>query len=75
VSPAEIAIAFLLREKALSSVVVGSTRAEQVAANLRASHLVLSDDEYKGLDKISALTVDLGPTRTAPAREMRAQYL
>lgn len=75
VSPAEIALAFLLREKAVSSVIFGSTRPEQVAANLRASDFVLSDGEFEQLDEISALPIEFGPSRTVPARLSRQQYL
>jgi aryl-alcohol dehydrogenase-like predicted oxidoreductase len=75
VTPAEIAIAFLLREKALSAVIVGATKAEQVAANLRASDITLSEEEFKRLDEASGLPVDYGPTRTAPARTARQQFL
>jgi aryl-alcohol dehydrogenase-like predicted oxidoreductase len=75
VTPAEIALAFLLREKAVSSVIFGSTGPEQVAANLRASAIVLSDDDCRQLDEISALPLEFGPSRTAPARVARQQYL
>jgi aryl-alcohol dehydrogenase-like predicted oxidoreductase len=75
VSPAEIALAFLLREKATASIIVGSTKPEQIAANLRASDIVLSDEEIKRLDEISALPSEYGPSRTAPARVLRMKYL
>jgi aryl-alcohol dehydrogenase-like predicted oxidoreductase len=75
VMAAEIALAFILREKAVTSALFGSTRPEQVASNLRASDIRLSDDEYKKLDEISAMPVEFGPSRTAPARVMRSQYL
>jgi aryl-alcohol dehydrogenase-like predicted oxidoreductase len=54
VTPAEIALAFLLREKATTSVIFGSTKPEQVKANLRASGLVLSEEDFAKLDKVSA---------------------
>src|SRR4030095_9996254 len=60
VTPAEIALAFLLREKATTSVIFGSTKPEQVAANLRASGLALSSEELKRLDDVSAVTPDYG---------------
>lgn len=58
VTPAEIAIAFLLREKAATSILVGSTKPEQVKANLRASDLTLSAEEIDKLDKVSAFKPD-----------------
>lgn len=75
VTPAEVALAFLLREKALTSVIVGSTRVEQVVANLRASDIALSDDEFTQLDEASVLPAEFGSSRTAPAREARRHYL
>jgi aryl-alcohol dehydrogenase-like predicted oxidoreductase len=75
VTPAQIAIAFLLREKAVASVIFGSTTPEQVEANLRSCAVVFSDEEFKRLDEISALPVEYGPSRTAPARVMRQKYL
>lgn len=75
VTAAEIALAFLLREQAVASVIFGSTRPEQVASNLRASDVVLSDEEFNRLDNLSALPIEFGPSRTAPARVMRARYL
>ncbi len=75
VTPAEIAIAFLLREKAVCSIIVGSTKPEQIAANLRASDIIMTDEEFGQLDAVSALPVDYGVSRTAPARIARQQYL
>ncbi|TGD70991.1 aldo/keto reductase [Mangrovimicrobium sediminis] len=75
VSAAEIALAFLLRQRGTTSVITGATRPEQVAANLQAAELTLSDGEYALLDELSALTPDYGTAAVAPAREGRAQYL
>ncbi len=75
VSAAEIALAFLLREKATTSVITGATRPDQVASNLRAVDVKLSDAEYGLLDELSALVPDYGTAAVAPAREARAQYL
>ncbi len=75
VTPAEIALAFLLHEKAATSIVFGATKPEQVAANLRASGLTLSPQEIERLDKLSAPTTDYGVSVIAAARTMRQQYL
>jgi aryl-alcohol dehydrogenase-like predicted oxidoreductase len=72
---ADVALAFLLRQKAVSSVIFGATRPEQVAANLKAGELALSDEEYARLDAASALKPEFGPSATQPAREARAQFL
>ena len=71
----EIALAFLLHEKAATSIVFGATKPEQVAANLRASGLTLSPQEIERLDKLSAPTTDYGVSVIAAARTMRQQYL
>ena len=75
VTPAEIALAFLLRQPATASVLFGSTKPEQVAANLRASGLTLSMDEMKRLDEVSALTPTYGASVIAMMRTRRQQYL
>jgi len=74
VTAAEIALAFLLHEPAATSIIFGATRPEQVAANLRASGLKLTADEYQCIDQVSALVPDfashlLGAGRTARARQ------
>ena len=68
VTPAEIALAFLLREAATTSVIFGSTKPQQVASNLRASGLVLSDEEVKQLEAVSAITPDYGASLIARMR-------
>lgn len=75
VTPAEIALAFLLREKTATSLLVGATRPEQVTANLRAVEVELSDTEYARLDELSALVPDYGTAAVAPARTAREEYL
>lgn len=75
VTPAEIALAFLLHEKAITSVVFGSTRPEQVKANLKASGLKLTPAEHERLDQLSAFKPDYGMSAVAPGRTARMQYL
>jgi aryl-alcohol dehydrogenase-like predicted oxidoreductase len=55
VSAAQVAIAWLLGRPAVTSVVVGARTAEQLADNLAAADLVLTDDERRRLDEVSAL--------------------
>jgi aryl-alcohol dehydrogenase-like predicted oxidoreductase len=71
VTPAEIALAFLLREKATTSVIFGSTKPEQVASNLRASGLRLSDEEIGKLEAVSAIKPDYGASMIARMRTGR----
>jgi aryl-alcohol dehydrogenase-like predicted oxidoreductase len=54
VSAAQVAIAWLLGRPAVSSVIVGARTEEQLADNLAAADLQLSDDERARLDAVSA---------------------
>ena len=54
VSAAQVAIAWLLGRPAVSSVVIGARTEEQLADNLAAAELQLSDDERARLDELSA---------------------
>jgi aryl-alcohol dehydrogenase-like predicted oxidoreductase len=53
VSAAQVALAWLLRKPAVSTLVIGARTSEQLADNLAAADLVLSDDEMERLDKVS----------------------
>ena len=54
VSPAQVALAWLLRRPAVASLVIGARTDEQLADNLRAADLHLRDDEQARLDAVSA---------------------
>jgi aryl-alcohol dehydrogenase-like predicted oxidoreductase len=54
VSAARVALAYLLRKPAVTSLVIGARTREQLADNLAAADLVLSDDERARLDEVSA---------------------
>lgn len=56
VSPAQVAIAWLLSRKAVSSVIIGVKTLEQLDDNLGAAHLALTAEQLAALDKVSALT-------------------
>jgi aryl-alcohol dehydrogenase-like predicted oxidoreductase len=53
VSAAQVALAWLLERPGVSSVIVGARTEEQLADNLRAADLRLSDEERTRLDEIS----------------------
>lgn len=55
VSPAQVALAYLLGRPAVTSLVIGARNEEQLADNLAAAELTLSDDERQSLDKVSVL--------------------
>ncbi len=54
-SPARVALAWLLTKPAVTSVIIGAKRRDQLDDNLAAVDLTLSPDEIKRLDDISAL--------------------
>ncbi len=54
VSAAQVALAYLLRKPAVTSLVVGARTTEQLADNLAAAGLALSDAEMERLDRVSA---------------------
>ncbi len=55
VSVARIALAWLLHQRAVTSVIIGAKRPEQLADNLAAPEVRLSDDELTSLNTVSKL--------------------
>jgi aryl-alcohol dehydrogenase-like predicted oxidoreductase len=55
VSVAQIALAWLLHQESVSSIIVGAKRPEQLKANIRAAQIRFSDDERKALDEVSRI--------------------
>jgi aryl-alcohol dehydrogenase-like predicted oxidoreductase len=58
VSVAQIAIAWLLHQKVVTSVIIGARRIEQLDDNIAATAIRLSADELAALDKASALPAE-----------------
>jgi aryl-alcohol dehydrogenase-like predicted oxidoreductase len=58
VSVAQIALAWLLHQSAVTSVIIGAKRPDQLADNLAAVDVVLFADELEQLDKVSKLPVE-----------------
>lgn len=54
VSPATVALAWLLRRPAVSTLIAGATRPDQLSDNLAAAKLDLTDEETTALDAVSA---------------------
>ncbi|TJZ95836.1 aldo/keto reductase [Actinacidiphila oryziradicis] len=54
VSPAQVALAYLLRKPGVSTLVIGARRDDQLRDNLGAAQLTLDDHEFAALDKASA---------------------
>jgi aryl-alcohol dehydrogenase-like predicted oxidoreductase len=55
VSVAQIALAWLLHQPVVTSVIVGAKKPEQLADNLKAIEVKFTDDELKRLDEVSKL--------------------
>lgn len=58
VSVAQIALAWLLHQKAVTTVIIGAKRIEQLDDNVAATTISLSSDELAVLDKVSALPAE-----------------
>ncbi len=72
-SPARIALAWLLAKSAVTSVIVGAKRLNQLQDNIAAVVVVLSDDELRKLDAVSETAsgvswLDARDPRRGPAR-------
>jgi aryl-alcohol dehydrogenase-like predicted oxidoreductase len=55
VSVAQIALAWLLSRQVVTSVIVGAKRPDQLADNIAATHVKLTDEDLAALDDVSAL--------------------
>ena len=58
VSVAQVALAWLLHQPQVTSVIVGARRPEQLADNLAATNVTLSADELAALDQVSRLPAE-----------------
>jgi hypothetical protein len=54
-SPARLSIAWLLGKPAVTSVIIGAKRLDQLQDNLAAAELILTQDEFRRLDEVSVL--------------------
>lgn len=57
-SIARVALAWLLHQRAVTSVIIGAKRPEQLTDNLAATDVRLSDDELASLDTVSTLPAE-----------------
>ncbi|MET3389529.1 MULTISPECIES: aldo/keto reductase [Variovorax] len=58
VSVAQIALAWLLHQQVVTSVIIGAKRVEQLDDNIAATAIKLTADELAALDKVSALPAE-----------------
>jgi aryl-alcohol dehydrogenase-like predicted oxidoreductase len=75
VTPGQVALAWLLHQPAVTSVLFGSRSMAQVTDNLKAVEIKLSIEEIATLDRATQLTPDYGPWLVQQARADRAQLL
>ena len=54
-SPSQVALAWLLYQPGISTVIIGARKEEQLVDNLKSAELELSADELKRLDEVSRL--------------------
>ena len=57
-SPGQIAIAWLLKQQAVSSVIIGAKRVDQLVENVQATEIELDADDMAALDEVSQLPVE-----------------
>ena len=75
VSPAQMALAWLLAQPVVSSVIIGAKRVDQLDDNLAAVGLALTADELAELDKVSALPPEYPGWMHVRQGEYRRQQL
>ena len=75
VSVAQVALAWLLHQKQVTSVIVGARRAEQLADNLAATQVRLSADELAQLEQASRLPPEYPGWMFARQGENRRQQM
>jgi len=74
VSVAQVALAWLLHQKAVSSVIIGAKRLDQLEDNIAASDVELTGEELDALDQVSALPKEY-PGWMFERQSARAQQL
>ncbi|MDM0043281.1 aldo/keto reductase [Variovorax dokdonensis] len=75
VSVAQVALAWLLHQDAVSSVIIGAKRIEQLEDNIAATRVSLSADDLAALDKVSALPAEYPGWMFIRQGEMRRAQL
>ena len=75
VSVAQIAIAWLLHQSVVTSVIIGAKRPEQLEDNIAATRVALTADELTALDKVSALPLEYPGWMFERQGEYRRQQL
>ena len=61
---AQLALAWVLGNDNVSAAIIGATRPEQVADNVKASGVTLTDDVRKAMDDALAPVAEFDPAKT-----------
>jgi aryl-alcohol dehydrogenase-like predicted oxidoreductase len=72
---AQIALAWLLHQKVVTSVIIGAKRVEQLDDNIAATQVKLNEDELAALDEVSQLASEYPGWMFARQGEYRANQL
>jgi aryl-alcohol dehydrogenase-like predicted oxidoreductase len=75
VSVAQIALAWLLHQKAVTSVIIGAKRVEQLDDNIAATNVQLNENELAALDEVSQLPAEYPGWMLARVGEYRRKQL
>ena len=75
VTVAQIALAWLLHQKVVTSVIIGAKRVEQLDDNIAATQVKLNDDELAALDEVSQLAQEYPGWMFARQGEYRLKQL
>ena len=75
VSVAQVALAWLLHQQVVTSVIIGAKRVDQLEDNLAATDIRLTQDELAALDKVSALPPEYPGWMHVRQGEYRRQQL
>ncbi|CAN7570812.1 aldo/keto reductase [Caballeronia sp. LjRoot31] len=75
VTVAQIALAWLLHQKVVTSVIIGAKRVEQLDDNIAATQVKLNDDELAALDEVSQLASEYPGWMFARQGEYRLNQL
>ncbi|MNS43959.1 L-glyceraldehyde 3-phosphate reductase [compost metagenome] len=75
VSVAQVALAWLLHQQVVTSVIIGAKRVDQLDDNLAATTIKLTQDELAALDKVSALPPEYPGWMHVRQGEFRRQQL
>jgi len=62
ITRAQLALAWVLRDPGVSSVIIGATKTEQILDNVKAADVELSDEQIARIDEIIGTDTDARPS-------------